>query len=337
MRPYKYMFPSNPDQLTEEVLDAHATWIDTEEIKNNDNNNSIIAEQPSEGDVEVAKQLIAAIKDEWEAIEFYNSLADLLRKTPYKEMLEVVEDIAGEENIHVGQLERLLKIVSPNVDKIKEGEKETEEQIQDQAEESEDEELLQEGVIEETYTDDELDKLVGKTFNLQKIDNIYRRKKYGEDRLFAHTVCTKCGREKKVFLSNLVNDPEKYGSCVCSDTNVDAKIDNIQSLYDGSKKIASNTSGYTGVTFIKSYRGQPYKKWRAYIDIDGTRVYLGDFSSKAKAIKARKEAGENGIKWYNQNRGKLIRDVRRKTKKYKTSKYRDSAKKRITLTRKKKK
>jgi len=168
--------------------------------------------------------------------------------------------------------------------------------------------------------------MVGKVFNLQKIDNIYRRKKYDDKRLFAHTVCIKCGREKAVFLSNLINDPDKYGSCICSDTNIDAKIDNIQDLYSGRKKISSNTSGYTGVSFVKTYKGEPYNKWRAYIEVDGVRTYLGDFTSKAKAIKARKEAGEKGIKWYKDNRNKLMRDVRRRSKKYKTSKYRETQK-----------
>lgn len=194
---------------------------------------------------------------------------------------------------------------------------------------------IEEEYLEETYSDEELDAMIGKVYNTQKIDDIYRRKKYGESRLFAHTICVNCGRDKRVFLSNLVNDPDKYGSCICSETNIEAKIDNIQSLYDGSKKLSSNTSGYTGVSFVKTYKGQPYNKWRAYIEIDGVRTYLGDFDSKAKAVKARKTAGEKGIKWYKDNRNKLMRDVRKKTKKYKTSKYRDSAKKTSVLKKKK--
>lgn len=194
---------------------------------------------------------------------------------------------------------------------------------------------VEEAYLEETYSDEELDAMVGKVYNIQKVDDIYRRKKYGEDRLFAHTICVNCGRDKRVFLSNLVNDPEKYGSCVCSDTNIEAKIDNIEDLYSGAKKIASNTSGYTGVSFVKTYKGEPYNKWRAYIEIDGVRTYLGDFTSKAKAVKARKTAGEKGIKWYKDNKNKLTRDVRRKTKKYATSKYRETAKKKSVLKKKK--
>jgi len=183
-----------------------------------------------------------------------------------------------------------------------------------------------EELLNETYTDDELDDMIGDVYNIQKIDNIYRRKKYDDKRLFAHTVCVNCGRDKTVFLANLINDPDKYGSCICSDTNIEAKIDNIQQLYSGNKKLKSNTSGYTGVSFVKTYKGEPYNKWRAYIEVDGVRTYLGDFTSKAKAIKARKEAGEKGIKWYKDNRNKLMRDVRRRSKKYKTSKYRETQK-----------
>ena len=179
--------------------------------------------------------------------------------------------------------------------------------------------------------------MIGKVYNIQKITNIFRRKKYGDKRLFAHTVCTKCGREKTVFLSNLVNDPDKYGSCICSDTNLDAKLDTIDALYSGRKKLASNTSGYTGVSFVKTYKGKPYNKWRAYIEVDGVRTYLGDFTAKSKAIKARKEAGEKGIKWYKDNRNKLLRDIRRRSKKYKTSKYRETQKTRSYAKLKKKK
>lgn len=195
------------------------------------------------------------------------------------------------------------------------------------------EDLIQEDTLEETYSDEELDKMVGKIYNIRKIDKWYRT----EGKLYAHTICKNCGREKDVFLSNLVNDPEKYGSCICSDSNVDGKIDYAKSLYSGNRKLKSNTSGYTGVSFVKFYKGQAYNKWRAYIEIDGKRTYLGDFDKKKDAIAARKEAGEKGISWYKANRSKLVRNMRRKTKKYKNSKYRDTARKTINLKTKKKK
>lgn len=189
------------------------------------------------------------------------------------------------------------------------------------------EELVNEENLEETYSDDELDKMVGKVYNIRKLTDWHRN----EDGLMADTICTKCGRTKQVFLSNLVNDPEKYGSCICSDENIDSRIDYAKELYTGGRKLSSNTSGYTGVSFVKTYKGQPYNKWRAYIEVDGKRTYLGDFEKKKDAIKARKEAGEKGVKWYKDNRNQLMRDMRRKSKKYKNSKYRDSKRKTVNI------
>ena len=92
-------------------------------------------------------------------------------------------------------------------------------------------------ILDETYDKDELKALVGKVYNLQKIENIYRRKKYNDQRLFAHTICTKCGREKRVFLSNLLKDPDKYGSCICSDKKIDSRVNYVSQLYSNNKVI----------------------------------------------------------------------------------------------------
>jgi len=177
---------------------------------------------------------------------------------------------------------------------------------------------LEEEIMDETYSDEELHSFVGKTFNQQRVLNIYRRHKYNDSRLFAHTRCVNCGREKRVFVSNLVNDPDKYGSCICSDTNIESRMDNIHDLYAGNKKLSSNTSGYTGVYFVKTYKGEPYNKWRAYIEVDGKRTYLGDFNSKSKAIKARKTAGEKGIKWYKEHKNEFMKTTRGRYKRYRT-------------------
>ena len=181
------------------------------------------------------------------------------------------------------------------------------------------EEFVNEDALEETYSEEELEKMVGKTYNQQKIQSIYRRQKYNDSRLFAHTRCVKCGREKRVFLSNLINDPDKYGSCTCSDTNVESRLDNIHDLYDGSKKLANNTSGYTGVSYVKTYKGELYDKWRAYIEVDGKRTYLGDFDSKSAAVRARKKAAEKGIKWYKEHRNEFMKNYRKKSKRYRSS------------------
>lgn len=173
--------------------------------------------------------------------------------------------------------------------------------------------------LNETYSDEELDKMIGKTYNQQKIEGIYRRQKYNDKRLFARTKCINCGREKKVFLSNLVTNPEKYGSCVCSDTNVESRLDNIEDLFSGEKRLASNTSGYTGVSYIKTNKGELYDKWRAYIEVDGKRTYLGDFDSKSAAIRARKKAAQKGLKWYKEHKNEFMKNYRRKSRRHRRS------------------
>ena len=85
---------------------------------------------------------------------------------------------------------------------------------------------------------------------------------------------------------------------------------------------------------MKTYAGEPYNKWRAYIEVDGKRTYLGDFDLKKDAVAARKTAAENGVKWYKENRNKILRDKRRKTKKFKNSKYRDTKRKTINIKKK---
>lgn len=190
------------------------------------------------------------------------------------------------------------------------------------------------GSLNETYSKEELQKFVGKVFNQQKITKIFRRFKYGDTRLYAKTQCVNCGRTKKVFLSNLVNDPKKFGSCICSETKVDSRCTWATDLYNGNRKLRNNTSGYTGVSFIKSLKGVPYHKWRAYIEVDGERTYLGDFNSKTKAIEHRQEAAEKGIKWYKQNRNKLLRIKRKRPKKHRPSKYANRSRRSITRSRK---
>ena len=179
--------------------------------------------------------------------------------------------------------------------------------------------------LEETYTKDELNSFRNKVFNQRKIMSIYRKKKYGKTRLMCRTKCVNCGREKKLFLSNLVTNPEKYGSCICSDKNIEARYDIINGLYRGTKKLRNNTSGYTGVSWVATYGGEPYNKWRAYIDIDNQRTYLGDFSSKSKAIRARRAAAAKGIKWYQENKDQFMATSRRKRKKQRRAKLKKTS------------
>jgi len=186
-------------------------------------------------------------------------------------------------------------------------------------------ENLNEDIVDETYSKDELDSFRNKIFNQQKVMSIYRKKKYGKKRLMCRTKCTNCGREKKLFLSNLVTNPEKYGSCICSDKNIDARYNTITDLYKGKKLLRNNTSGYTGVSWVAKYGGEPYNKWRAYIDVDGQRNYLGDFSSKSKAIRARKAAAAKGLSWYQNNKNEFMATSRRNRRRKRRAKLKKTA------------
>ena len=164
----------------------------------------------------------------------------------------------------------------------------------------------------ETYSEEELRKMEGKVFNQQRLLNTYRSSKYGISQLFAHTKCTKCGKEKRVLLSNLVKDPEKYGSCKCSEENEEGRARKIVKIYKGKEKLPTNTSGYTGVYHLKTYNGKPYDKWRAVIEIDGEKKFLGDFDTRREAADARKKAAKEGVKWYKKHNPYFKEDLETK-------------------------
>ena len=71
------------------------------------------------------------IEDELQAIDGYNSAIVTLKglKDDYTDIINILTDIAGEENIHVGQLQRALELVSPQAELIASGVEEAEEEI----------------------------------------------------------------------------------------------------------------------------------------------------------------------------------------------------------------
>lgn len=80
----------------------------------------------------VANRLITAINDEWKTIDLYNSIISelsMIDGDDYKKMITVIEDIVNEENVHVGQLQKALELISPDTADIAKGEKEAEGQI----------------------------------------------------------------------------------------------------------------------------------------------------------------------------------------------------------------
>ena len=85
-------------------------------------------ERAAAGLVSVLNDLI---KDEWEAVDFYNSAIVTAQLEGFTEIADVLYDILEEENVHIGQLQKCMEMLSTTTDKIKEGEKEAEEQLND--------------------------------------------------------------------------------------------------------------------------------------------------------------------------------------------------------------
>lgn len=102
-----------------------------------DHNGEAIPEGPKPGiESGIADSLIKLINDEWEAIQGYNNFRDMILSMQqnndgdYSDMIKVIDEISNEENLHVGQLQELLKGVSPNTESISKGEEEAQEQLQ---------------------------------------------------------------------------------------------------------------------------------------------------------------------------------------------------------------
>ena len=96
-----------------------------------------------------ASQIISSlIQDEFQAIDGYNSAIQTFRtmRGEYKDKLErcikVLSDIAGEENIHVGQLQEAQKLFNEQAALAQDGAEEAKEQIEAPVEE------VKEGIVE---------------------------------------------------------------------------------------------------------------------------------------------------------------------------------------------
>ena len=85
-------------------------------------------------DTGVASTIISLINDEWEAIEGYNSAIATLKQEAssnpfYLDAVKVLEEISSEENAHVGQLQEVLRRISPNAAEISNGTREAKAQL----------------------------------------------------------------------------------------------------------------------------------------------------------------------------------------------------------------
>lgn len=135
----KVLNDKNVKESIEIEIDPEVKEAETEEIP--------AAPQTPLG-VTIANTLNTLIRDEWEAIEGYNDALSTLRAMGGVEdengepvpdcegIVKVIEDIVNEENLHVGQLQKALELVSPNAESIKTGDEEAEKQLTDPAAET---------------------------------------------------------------------------------------------------------------------------------------------------------------------------------------------------------
>lgn len=80
--------------------------------------------------VGVASLLMDAITGEYDTINDYNSIiATIQEEGKHQELIPIIQEINNEEMKHVGQLQELLKKVSPNAASIEVGEQEGKEQL----------------------------------------------------------------------------------------------------------------------------------------------------------------------------------------------------------------
>ena len=99
----------------------------TEELNESD----IIDAEPIETGAEVGMAAIISdlIKDEYEAIDGYNSAIATAQAEGFLDMVNVLSEIQAEENLHIGQLQTLMNSVDPNAHLVDDGQQEGIEQL----------------------------------------------------------------------------------------------------------------------------------------------------------------------------------------------------------------
>ena len=94
------------------------------------------------------------IKDEYEAIDAYNSAIATAEAEGFGDAVKVLTEIQAEENLHVGQLQEVMKMFDPNADKVEEGQQEGAEQLNNSADSPNNN--IEEGVIMENKKAEEI-------------------------------------------------------------------------------------------------------------------------------------------------------------------------------------
>ena len=145
----------------------------------------------------IANIINKLIIDEFEAIDGYNSaISTVITEMPDSPIIDVLNDIIAEENVHVGQLQRALLLVSTHAQDIAKGTEEGKEQIAD-------------GEKEEESDDDEKDEIESEEEN-EVIEEDIDRWEYFIDSKFRHAVeNAKTFEEEIAAVRTLLGEVEK--------------------------------------------------------------------------------------------------------------------------------
>lgn len=111
----------------------HTTYADDRENKWNIKNldESLTEAEPIETGAAVGMATVVGdlIKDEYEAIEGYNSAIATAESEGFEDAVKVLTEIQAEEHLHVGQLLEVMKLFDPNAEKVEDGQIEGAEQL----------------------------------------------------------------------------------------------------------------------------------------------------------------------------------------------------------------
>lgn len=122
----------NSNDNSNGIYDDSFDWNSDIEVGGNKEEKTIIPEPPAGFNGGIADMLMSLIKDEYDAIQGYNGAISTLNDFNNCDVIkQILKDIANEENVHVGQLQKALELVAPNATSSVDGRIEANETIMD--------------------------------------------------------------------------------------------------------------------------------------------------------------------------------------------------------------
>ena len=125
----KYVTTKWPDREFK-IIDIEE-YVEEDELEEQLNESFTGDAQPIETGAAVGMATVISdlIKDEYEAIDGYNSAIATAQVEGFEDVVKVLAEIQAEENIHIGQLQEVMKLFDPNADKVEDGQAEGAEQL----------------------------------------------------------------------------------------------------------------------------------------------------------------------------------------------------------------